>query len=99
MIEWFGDPGHFIGARDCRYHLHTHVNGYCISTVGEYRPSGGLMEQVGHERLYETMVFPADKYRDDAWDELWMEPYNTADEANAGHAMLVAKYAAMEPCK
>ena len=28
-------PGHFICARDCRFHLNTYVNGYIVSTVGE----------------------------------------------------------------
>lgn len=36
---WMGHAGHFIGGRNCSFHLNTHVNGYIISTVGEYRPS------------------------------------------------------------
>lgn len=75
--EWFGNPGHFICARWCRFHLCTVVGKYLISTVGEYVPphaSGGsemaenvwLSENwpgmdVGHDRKFETMVFIAGK--------------------------------------
>lgn len=95
-LEWFGQPGHFIGARNCHFHLHTHVNGYCVSTVGEWRPSGpdAPTEEIGHQRLYETMVFKLNAAGTDIEDhtELWLEPYNDRDTANAGHMTVVKKW-------
>lgn len=35
---WMPCAGHFICARYCRYHLNTYVNGYIVSTIGEYCP-------------------------------------------------------------
>lgn len=69
--EWFGQPGHFIAAFKCMYHLHTHVGPrkrWCVSTVGEYYPDGrdkpmhalsgrGPSEPPSY---YETMVFALD---------------------------------------
>lgn len=73
--KWFGNHGHFICGRWCRFHLTTQVGDYLISTIGEYvspRNSGGseqaeyryltenpLGEDIGHNRKYETMVFKA----------------------------------------
>jgi len=80
--EWFGDPGHFICARWCRFHLCTLVGDYLVSTVGAYvhpRRSGGNEqaeaewladnwpgEEIGVGRMYETMVFRAGDTRCDA---------------------------------
>lgn len=36
---WMPHAAHFICGRSCAFHLATHVNGYIISTVGEYHPS------------------------------------------------------------
>ncbi len=58
--EWLGQAGHFCAAKSCRYHLHTHVGNWCISTVGEYFPpsENGEMESLGGGGFYyETMVF------------------------------------------
>lgn len=73
--EWFGDPGHFICAQWCRFHLCTKVGRYIISTVGAYvhpRHSKGSEStdsdwlrrnwpgaDIGLGRKYETMVFEA----------------------------------------
>lgn len=35
---WCGYPGHFIASNNCRFHLHTRVGGWRISTVGDYWP-------------------------------------------------------------
>ncbi|SRR5579883_1678080 len=75
--KWFGNAGHFICSRWYRFHLCTQVGDYLISTVGEYvHPRHGrgseveeskwlskhpLGEQVGCDRLFETMVFKAGK--------------------------------------
>lgn len=95
-MEWFGQAGHLIVARSCSFHLHTHVNGYCVSTVGEYRSRGpyAAIEEIGCDRLYETMVFKLNAEGTDVEDhtELWVEPYNDRDSANAGHIELVKKW-------
>ena len=73
--KWFGNPGHFICAQWCRFHLCTQVGKYLVSTVGEYvhpRHSKGSEsedhkwtrdnwpgEDLGPGRKYETMVFYA----------------------------------------
>lgn len=75
--EWFGNHGHFICGRWCRFHPTTRVGKYLVSTVGEYvhpRHSNGSEkteqewltknwpgEDIGHERKFETMVFLAGK--------------------------------------
>ena len=64
--HWCGFPHHFIGGKDCHYHLATFVAGgrYLISTVGDYRPKGYDCAPVtlGADALsfYETMVFASD---------------------------------------
>lgn len=35
---WYGHAGHLIVSASCRFHLLTWVNGYIVSTVGEYFP-------------------------------------------------------------
>ena len=35
---WMPHPGHFIGASNCKFIMNTYVNGYIVSTVGEYFP-------------------------------------------------------------
>lgn len=96
--KWFGQAGHFIAANSCRFHLHTHVGRYCVSTVGDYHPSmmrgrGDTEEPntIGLNRFYETMVF---EIRDDGetnGQEIDFVGYNDRDAANAGHAELLVK--------
>lgn len=73
--KWFGDAGHFICGRWCRFHLCTQVGPWLVSTVGAYvhpmHSGGGEVaeaawlkdnwpgEDVGCGRKYETMVFRA----------------------------------------
>ena len=35
---WMPHAGHLCVGHDCRFHLATYVNGYIVSTVGEYWP-------------------------------------------------------------
>lgn len=66
--------GHLIVGSDCRFHLNTYVDGYIISTVGEWWPERRAREihaqihdpkfdyeEIGAGRKYETMVFKAKK--------------------------------------
>jgi hypothetical protein len=97
--RWFGRAGHFICSPDCLFHMHTHVGGYCISTVGEMRRYNGQtgerdpMKEVGLDRFYETMVFRLGS--DDApsdWGEIDSDAYNEHDDALAGHMAMCRKY-------
>lgn len=84
--EWFGRPGHFCAADKCQFHLHTHVRGYCVSTVGDYRPwLDEPPDEIGYGRLYETMVFRLQGDGDIDPREFHMEPYNDDESANQGH--------------
>ena len=71
---WYGNAGHFICGRWCRFHLTTKVGLWLVSTVGEYvHPRHSRSERaeaewlttnfpgedIGYERKYETMVFLA----------------------------------------
>jgi hypothetical protein len=47
---WMPHPGHFIGARDCRFHLNTYVGGYIVSTLGEYLPDSQVREILAASR-------------------------------------------------
>lgn len=71
--EWYGDVGHCCVGRWCRFHLHTRIGAFIVSTIGQYvhpRHSGGSEqeeakwlkqhpngEEIGCDRLYETFVF------------------------------------------
>ncbi len=44
--DWFGSPAHFIGSRDCRFHLATRVGCVIVSTVGEYLPDSRVREVI-----------------------------------------------------
>jgi hypothetical protein len=58
--RWMGQAGHFCAARHCRFHLHTHIGRFCVSTVGEYFPGDGeKMEPLSSDpaNFYETAVF------------------------------------------
>ena len=92
---WFGYPGHFILADRCRFHMHTHVGDFCVSTVGDLRDrrDSEKQDEVGFGRLFETKVFRlgADG-KPISYLELEMEPYNNRDAAQSGHVALCRKY-------
>jgi hypothetical protein len=94
--RYFGMAGHFIGSNECCFHLHTHVRGFCVSTVGEYRPLVGgerRMMEIGYQRFFETMVFKlVDGGEDHNGHELVMLPAETRDEADANHEAMVQQY-------
>jgi hypothetical protein len=46
--KWYGHAGHLIVGQWCRYHLCTLVNGYLVSTVGEYWPERPVREIHAH---------------------------------------------------
>ena len=101
-------PAHFIGSRDCRFGLSDAVGGVIVSTVGDYRPMHHQVGPypIGANRTYETMVFRDSGKRCDepscgcglpepeSWTEIDFAGYRSEAEARAGHAEMVAKYAA-----
>ena len=107
--QWCGHAHHFIGARDCHYHLSTFVGGgtFLVSTVGGYLPDRSKDQYttlgLGDDSFYESMVFRTDPMNltDDeptviAWSEEWCERYATAELANAGHIALCNRFDAPE---
>ena len=92
----FGRAGHLIVSDSCRFHLHTHVGKFCVSTVGDYRVNrdDARMTEVGYKRMYETMVFNT-KSKAARWQELEMAGYGNEAAAEKGHEEMVAKYEAM----
>jgi hypothetical protein len=51
---WMPHASHLCVAHKCRFHLNTYVNGYIVSTVGEYFPE----EEVRRIFLKNRIVFP-----------------------------------------
>ncbi len=42
---WMPHVGHLCVGHMCRFHLNTYVNGYIVSTVGEYFPPSDLLRR------------------------------------------------------
>ena len=106
--KWYGWAGHLCVGHDCRFHLHTEVGNYRISTVGEYFSplnKTGKMETLGggEKDFYETMVFKLSQSRTcdcgcgarevDNWSELDSMRYANAKDAQAGHLKICHKFA------
>lgn len=90
--EWLGYTKHFIGGDKCKFSMATKVGNYIISTVGDYQPSGKMVE-IGAGRMFETMVFKAAKasceccnWECDVTEQLDnFGAYNSPLEAQKGH--------------
>lgn len=128
---WMPHPGHFICASECKFFLTTYVNGYIVSTVGEYFPDAPVreiiaecrgvnlvgqgdarrrdyfkkigFEPIGSERLYETMVFKAERAQEtetccpyraihDEESNLDFDSYNKPEDAFKGHMEMCEKW-------
>ena len=104
---WYGNAGHFIGGRDCVFHLTTKVGKYLVSTVGEYYPKRLDKDSDDPESLtnsckYETMVFEINGeckcgcgLPNHSGESITAECCNTPKEANEIHLRLcheVANY-------
>ena len=102
--EYNDHAQHLVVGSRCEFFKGTVVNGkYLVSTVGEYRRvPDGEFEEVGCDRLYETMVFrvddPGNEHSPDCcagvedWTELQMRGYKTRAEAEAGHEAAVREW-------
>lgn len=101
-IQHFDFQGHFC--LPCAFVRHTRVGNYRISTVGEaegyrFQPIGGAGTDPRGGRIYETMVFALEDdgtpWGDVAnWGEIDGAAYWTREDAEAGHATMVRKFAA-----
>jgi|SRR3989304_8309221 len=99
---WMGHAGHLCVSHSCSFHLNTYIGKYIVSTVGEYYPSFSREKMVtigaGDKSFYETMVFKARRGNysccpfEQSGDELDMERYETAGEAQKGHLKLCNKW-------
>lgn len=47
---WMPHAGHLIVGNDCRFHLNTMVNGFIVSTVGEYLPDSDTRDMLATHR-------------------------------------------------
>jgi hypothetical protein len=47
---WMPHAGHLVVGNRCRFHLNTYVNGYIVSTVGEYLPDSQVREIIANSR-------------------------------------------------
>jgi len=94
--KYFGRAGHLIVSDRCRFHIHTHVNGVCVSTVGEYYPGAydKKPSEIGLNRLYETFVFRLDRSGEGvkSYSEIDSDTYNDVESADLGHEAMCAKY-------
>lgn len=101
--KWYGYAGHFIGGKNCAYHLATRINGYLISTVGDYYNSEGIRTTIGagEDAWFETYVFECSGEDKDGnpewvnWSEIDGERYADSNAAEAGHYRYLAKYRAI----
>jgi hypothetical protein len=100
---WCGFAGHFVGARNCRFHLCTRVGRYRVSTVGDYHPStadGEAPKEIGLGRLYETFVFEVDGHGEHGegevvdWSEVDSDGCSDGTEAEHIHMAMCRKWAA-----
>jgi len=104
-----GCAGHLIVASSCRWHRHTQVGRYRVSSIGDYFIGEDEPRRTigaGDAAFFETMVFRTTDTpcRDSEgcgclevadWSEIDGERYPTAGEAQAGHERYVAKYLAL----
>lgn len=101
-----GCGGHLIVAHRCRWHRHTQVGLFRISSIGNYFPDrDGERDTIGAgpDAFFETLVFKTTDRPDpdnegcgcfeiEDWSEIEGERYATAGEAQAGHERYVEKY-------
>jgi len=104
---WMGHAGHFIGSQDCQFHLNTYVNGYIVSTIGEYlpkpEPRRSDWHEIGYGRTYETFVFTAEPGELECcpwvasnWSEIDSRGYTDVGEASRGHLEMCRDYTARQ---
>lgn len=72
--EWFGNAGHLIVGRDCRFHLATLVGPWWVSTVGEYLPDSVVRDMLAESRGFALKGIgdarEADWIRQNGWEQI-----------------------------
>lgn len=98
--RWEGHAGHLIVSNRCRFHMHTRIGNYRISTIGDYWPeghTGDQPEEIGLGRTHETYVFrvegPLEGEPTDGYLEIDSDTYNDCEDARFGHMVMCRKYA------
>jgi hypothetical protein len=101
---WYGLAGHLCVGHKCRFHLCTKVNGFLVSTVGDYYDPENKRETIGSgdEDWFETMVFKAGQpcklpdcgcgLPEINGSGLDCFRYTTAGDAQLGHLRFCRKY-------
>jgi len=99
---WYGFACHFIGSRNCEYHLGTRIGNRLISTVGAYNPheeESYVALGLDEDSFFETMIFECggeDEHGNPIvpnWIELYVERYSESLNAERGHRALCERVA------
>lgn len=102
---WYGFAGHYIGGRQCAYHLCTRIGDRMVSTVGAYYPDRTSDMQtlgIGDDDFFETMVFPCDGEDEHGninileWSEIESHSYPTSIAAEIGHRNICDRIAGLK---
>lgn len=67
---WMPHAGHFICGNQCQFHLTTYVNGYIVSTVGEYVPDSAVRKIMRESRGQSTDLFGDAERADFGFEEI-----------------------------
>lgn len=95
---WLGTAGHVPSpiADHLRFHLHTHVGRYCVSTVGEllFKPGTTEFETLTAGCFYETKAFLLVNGEHDGREiGNTYTPYDSREAAQAGHRRACLRWA------
>lgn len=97
--KWYGYPCHFVGGKNCIYHLATKVGEFLISTIGDYYIEDNRQTLRSWEKsFYETCIFVCsgeDKNGNpiiEDWTEIDGRSYETSVEAENEHYEFCKKY-------
>ena len=71
---WMPHPGHFIGSKNCKFHLNTYVGKYIVSTIGEYWTERRCREI--HAEIHDKQWFDENRHRmGDDFDHAYFEKF------------------------
>ena len=101
--KWYGYAGHLCVGKRCAYHLATRIDGYLISTVGDWIDGGTVPREIGPEPddLFESYVFLCRGEDCEGnpiivnWEGVERRHYANSLSAELGHYELLEKYEAM----
>lgn len=95
--KWFGNNGHFICGRWCRFNLATKVGKYFVSTVGEYWPERGSREI--HAKIYDPKWLAENIHlKGDEFDHAYMLKFGY-EEIGCDRKYETMVFKAGPPCK